>query len=100
MTTILDFQIHSATPENYQLEVFERGQSQPQVYTNQTKLLRQDDKTPAAVWSEMEAFELLLEAEGFEEAAGLLLNAHTLLIRWDLGGMRKANSDIISLPIT
>ena len=54
-------------------------------YTNQTKLLQQDDKTPAAVWNEMEAFELLLEAENFEAAADLLMNAHPLLDRWGFG---------------
>ncbi len=54
-------------------------------YTNQTKLLEQDDKSPAAVWSEMEAFELLMEAGVFEDATNLLLNAHPLLGRWGLG---------------
>ena len=54
-------------------------------YTNQTKLLEQDEKSPAAVWSEMEAFELLMEAEEFERAANLLLNADPLLARWGLG---------------
>ena len=54
-------------------------------YTNQTKLLKQDDKTPAVVWNEMEAFELLLEAEDFEAAANLLMNADPLLDRWGFG---------------
>jgi hypothetical protein len=31
-----------------------------------TKLLLQDDKSPAVAWMEMEAFELIFEAEDFE----------------------------------
>jgi tetratricopeptide (TPR) repeat protein len=54
-------------------------------YTNQTKLLREDDKTPAAVWNEMEAFELLMEADDFAEAANLLLDAQPILRRWGFG---------------
>ncbi|MHC4559364.1 MAG: tetratricopeptide repeat protein [Planctomycetota bacterium] len=54
-------------------------------YTNQTKLIRRDDKSPVAVWLEMEAFELLFEAEDFEDAASLLTRATTLLIRWGFG---------------
>jgi CHAT domain-containing protein/tetratricopeptide (TPR) repeat protein len=54
-------------------------------YTNQTNLLQQDEKSPAAVWSEMEAFELLMEAGDFREAAQLLVDAHPLLDRWGFG---------------
>jgi tetratricopeptide (TPR) repeat protein len=54
-------------------------------YTSQTKLLRQDDKTPAAVWMEMEAFELIMEAEDYENAASLLIDASPLLDRWGFG---------------
>ena len=51
-------------------------------YTNQTKLLLQDQKSPGAVWMEMEAFELLFEAEEYDEAARLLVEAHAFLNRW------------------
>ena len=54
-------------------------------YTNLTQMMPRDNKPPAAVWGEMEAFELLMEAEDFEEAASLLLGAHTLLDRWGFG---------------
>lgn len=54
-------------------------------YTNQTKLLRQDDKSPAAVWIEMEAFEILFEAQDFEDAASILIRADPLLDRWGFG---------------
>jgi len=53
-------------------------------YTNKTKLLRQDDKSLPAVMSDMEAFELLMEAEESEKAASLVINASTLLHRWGL----------------
>ncbi|HKP81172.1 MAG TPA: tetratricopeptide repeat protein [Pyrinomonadaceae bacterium] len=51
-------------------------------YTNQTKLIEKDEKSPAAVWSEMEAFELLMEIESFQDAASLLIGATELLYRW------------------
>ncbi|MCK6623274.1 MAG: tetratricopeptide repeat protein [Calditrichaceae bacterium] len=54
-------------------------------YTNQTKLIRRDDKSPAALWSEMEAFELRMEAGDWEDAANLLMNAGPLLDRWGWG---------------
>ncbi len=54
-------------------------------YTNLTKLTKEDDKTPAAVWGEMEAFELLMEAEDFTDAASLLNNATPLLHLWGFG---------------
>ena len=44
-----------------------------------------DNRPPAAVWGEMEAFELLMETEDFEEAVSLSLGAHTLLDRWGFG---------------
>jgi tetratricopeptide (TPR) repeat protein len=54
-------------------------------YTNLTRLLQQDEKSPAAVWSEMEAFEILMEAEDFEDAANILFNADPILDRWGFG---------------
>ena len=54
-------------------------------YTNYTKLLRRDEKSPAVVWAEMEAFELLFEAQAFEDAASLLIKATHLLDRWGFG---------------
>jgi len=54
-------------------------------YISRTKLLGEYDKTPAAVWSEMEAFELLMEAEEFRNAASLLGDAHPPLDRWGFG---------------
>jgi tetratricopeptide (TPR) repeat protein len=54
-------------------------------YTNQTKLLSQDAKTPEAVGLELEALELLLEAGDFEKAASLLIEVNLLLNRWGLG---------------
>ena len=54
-------------------------------YTNQTRLLGEYDKTEAAVRGEMEAFELLMEAQDFADAADLLGNAHPILGRWGYG---------------
>ncbi len=54
-------------------------------YTNLTKLMPQESKSTAAVWSDMEAFELLMEAEDFDDAATLLAEAHPLLDRWGFG---------------
>jgi len=51
-------------------------------YTNSTKLIRREERTPAAIWAEMEAFELLMEIENFEDAATLLISATELLDRW------------------
>jgi tetratricopeptide (TPR) repeat protein len=54
-------------------------------YTNCTKMIQQDDKTQAAIWIEMEAFELLMEAEDFSAAANLLVGSTRLLARWGFG---------------
>ncbi|MCP4613105.1 MAG: tetratricopeptide repeat protein [Planctomycetes bacterium] len=54
-------------------------------YTNQTKMEGRDEKSTTAVWLEMEAFELLFEAEDFEDAASLLIEVTPLLNRWGLG---------------
>ncbi len=54
-------------------------------YTNGTKIIKRDSKTPADVWGDMEAFELLVEAGDYEDASSLLLNADLLLNRWGFG---------------
>jgi tetratricopeptide (TPR) repeat protein len=54
-------------------------------YTNSTKLTRQEDKSQAAIWLEMEAFELLMEGEDFNDAADLLIGATQVLDRWGFG---------------
>ncbi|MDQ3014012.1 MAG: tetratricopeptide repeat protein, partial [Acidobacteriota bacterium] len=54
-------------------------------YTNQTRPIPDDQKTPAMVWSEMESFELLMEAEDYRDAGALLNNAVELLDRWGFG---------------
>src|SRR5205085_5652104 len=54
-------------------------------YTNFTKLIQQENKTQDAIWIEMEAFELLMEAEDFNDAANLLVSATELLDRWGFG---------------
>ena len=54
-------------------------------YTNPTERIPKAQKTPAMVWSEMEAFELLIEAEDYRDAAVLLSKAHELLDRWGFG---------------
>ncbi|HKV40594.1 MAG TPA: tetratricopeptide repeat protein, partial [Blastocatellia bacterium] len=54
-------------------------------YTDRTKLVPDDEKTPAAVWGEIEAFELLMEAQGYEDAASILAAATPLLHRWGFG---------------
>jgi tetratricopeptide (TPR) repeat protein len=54
-------------------------------YANLTKLTQQKDKTQAEVWTEMEAFELLMEAEAFDNATSLLIRTTELLARWGFG---------------
>ena len=51
-------------------------------YTNSTKLTESEEKSPAAVWAEMEAFELLMEIGNFQDAADLLVGTTELLYRW------------------
>jgi tetratricopeptide (TPR) repeat protein len=63
----------------------ERLRNAAKFFLGQTRLIEQNDKSAAAVWSEMEAFELLMEAEDFEEALRLLASAHPLLARWGYG---------------
>ncbi|HEY0003856.1 MAG TPA: tetratricopeptide repeat protein [Pyrinomonadaceae bacterium] len=54
-------------------------------YTNFTKGIQREDKTQDAVWIEMEAFELLVEADDFNDAANLLADDAELLNRWGFG---------------
>ncbi len=54
-------------------------------HTNFTKLIQQEAKSQAAIWLEMEAFELLMEAEAFDAAGRLLIDATELLDRWGFG---------------
>jgi tetratricopeptide (TPR) repeat protein len=54
-------------------------------YTNLTRLIIKEHKTPAIVWNEMEAFELLIEAEDYRDASVLLNNVFELLNRWGFG---------------
>jgi tetratricopeptide (TPR) repeat protein len=54
-------------------------------YTNLTKLRKGENKTQADIWTEIEAFELLMEAGDFNDAAMLLFGADELLIRWGFG---------------
>jgi tetratricopeptide (TPR) repeat protein/CHAT domain-containing protein len=54
-------------------------------YTNLTKLVKDDEKSQAAVSGEMEAFELLIEARDFGVSARLIETASTLLFRWGFG---------------
>ncbi len=67
-------------------------------YTNQTKLLKRDDKTIASVWLEMEAFELLMEAKTYEQAVDVLLEIQELLFRWGLDRFLEAQyRQVVSL---
>jgi tetratricopeptide (TPR) repeat protein/CHAT domain-containing protein len=50
------------------------------------KLTEQGEKTPAAVWDEMEAFELMMESEDFETSATILVTAHPMLARCATAG--------------
>jgi tetratricopeptide (TPR) repeat protein len=59
-------------------------------YTNATKLTQQEDKSPVAIWMEMEAFELLMEGQDFEDAAVLLVGVTELLNRWGFGQYLEA----------
>jgi tetratricopeptide (TPR) repeat protein/CHAT domain-containing protein len=51
-------------------------------YINATKLIEDKDKSQEAVWGEMAAFELLMEAKEFRMALDLLASATELLDRW------------------
>ncbi len=53
-------------------------------YTNSLKL-SSHEKAQAEIWTEMVAFELLMDAEDFNDAAALLFDAERLLIRWGFG---------------
>jgi tetratricopeptide (TPR) repeat protein len=72
--------------DKHQGEIWrERLRDAAAFYTNFTKLTLPEDKTQAAIWMEMESFELLMEAEDFNDAARLLASATELLARWGFG---------------
>lgn len=54
-------------------------------YTNSSKLTATKNKLQAVVWAEMEAFELLIEAVEFDQAADLLIDVTITLQRWGFG---------------
>jgi tetratricopeptide (TPR) repeat protein len=54
-------------------------------YTNITQMVPDDSKDLAAVGAEIEAFELLMEAEEYGTAADLLAGNDELLARWGFG---------------
>src|SRR5262249_16933573 len=54
-------------------------------YTNLTRMIPDERKDPVAVGAEMEAFELLMEAEDYTAAARLLSDNTKLLDRWGFG---------------
>jgi tetratricopeptide (TPR) repeat protein len=60
----------------------ERVRDAAAYYTNSTKLIKREEKSPEAVWTEMEAFELLMEIESYQDAESLLTGATELLDRW------------------
>ena len=68
-------------------------------YTNQTKLQQRDDKTPEAVWTEMAAFELLMTAQVFNQAANLLLNLQKILRRWGFGRLLESQYQRLSQKV-
>jgi tetratricopeptide (TPR) repeat protein len=51
-------------------------------YTNRSKGISGEEKSPTTVWAEMEAFELLMEIHDFQDAAELLVRSTELLNRW------------------
>jgi tetratricopeptide (TPR) repeat protein len=52
-------------------------------YTNLIRMMPREEKTPTTVWNnEMEAFELLMEADDFGTAANLLAGIDSLLSLW------------------
>ncbi|HWN09026.1 MAG TPA: tetratricopeptide repeat protein [Pyrinomonadaceae bacterium] len=59
-------------------------------YINLTKLDAAENKSQAMVWNEMEAFELLVEAQEFNDAASVLMDATPHLDRWGFGRYLEA----------
>jgi len=53
-------------------------------YTDRTRLIGQYDKNESVVLGELEAFELLMEAEDFSAAVHLLTTLHPIISRWGL----------------
>ncbi|MEK9138765.1 MAG: tetratricopeptide repeat protein, partial [Bacteroidota bacterium] len=54
-------------------------------YTNRAKSDVGDDNAETTVWEQIEAFELLWDAQEFEDAASILINANPYLDRWGFG---------------
>jgi tetratricopeptide (TPR) repeat protein len=62
-------------------------------YTNKYRLLVEEKKTLSTVLEEVEAAELLMEAENFEAAAEVIINNHSLLDRWGWGRLLESLYD-------
>lgn len=60
----------------------ERLRNAAKFFFKDAQFIQQDNKSADTVWSEMEAFELLMEVEDFEDATRIVLGAHILLDRW------------------
>jgi tetratricopeptide (TPR) repeat protein/CHAT domain-containing protein len=54
-------------------------------YTNWTKIIKREERSPEEVWGQVEAFELLMAAEEADQASHLLMDASELLERWGFG---------------
>jgi tetratricopeptide (TPR) repeat protein/CHAT domain-containing protein len=55
-------------------------------HTNLSRVIQSEEKTPAMVWDgEMEAFELLMEAGDFNQAANVLADIAPLMTSWGFG---------------
>jgi tetratricopeptide (TPR) repeat protein/CHAT domain-containing protein len=63
----------------------ERLRDAAKFFTNQTLFIDEKNKSSTAVWSEMEAFNLLIEAGDFEIAAYTLSGVTRILNRWGFG---------------
>ena len=62
-------------------------------YTNKYRLLVEEQKTLSTVLEEVEAAELLMEAENFEAAAEVIINIDPLLDRWGWGRLLESLYD-------
>ncbi|MDQ1355118.1 MAG: hypothetical protein QG657_5428, partial [Acidobacteriota bacterium] len=59
-------------------------------YSNKYNLFKEDQKTLSTVLEEVEAAELLMEAENFEAAAQVIINIDPLLNRWGWGRLLES----------
>ena len=62
-------------------------------YTNKYKLFNEEQKTLSTVLEEVEAAELLMEAENFEAAADVIINIDPVLDRWGWGRLLESLYD-------